>query len=167
MSATPESVSVMIQTAGGLALITSTVEPPTFTRDLNIAIAVVALFLAGICICRMNALSPRKHKLRVRLHYLFVFIGAICIAGGPWLWPLYPRAGSFIFVCTVVVSLLLSTTEWHYGAPPSANLSYDPDPKEVLHDRRIRPVANYFSHLWRSFKYYAAMVNDLFRGNHR
>lgn len=135
------SVSVVVQSSTGLSQITSTTIPQSLEDTMNLTICLIGTLLAVICICRMNALSMREHKLHVRLHYLFLFVGSISLAGAPWFWPSRPMFGVLAFLVSVVISILLSTSEWTRGAPSSVCNQAVPEQLELLYDEKTDPIS--------------------------
>lgn len=160
MNTEQETVSVLVQSVTGTTLITAPIEASSTAGLIIFAITFLALFLAGVCICRMNALSPQLHKLQVRLRYLFMFGGSVCLAGAPWFWPEYHHLGTLIFLLAVIINVLLSTSEWRHGAPESASHAEDPRQQDLAY-----PPEPFLSHLWLFLRYYSQRANNLFRGD--
>jgi hypothetical protein len=113
-------VTVLVQTAkGGLLIASSSSANPHV--NIQVLLTVFGLLLAGICVCRMNTLSPARHKLGTRLKYLLMFGGSLALAGDPWFFPRHEGLGTLLFLVTVTVGVLLSSPDWRRGPPAYHN----------------------------------------------
>lgn len=137
----------------------------------NMAIAVFAVAVSVICICRMNVLTER-HKLVVRIRYLTLFCGAISTAMSPWAFPNNPRAGGLMLVAALVVHLLLGAAEWKNGPPGYTESKWDDLPKDErlcddLYCSKCASMGIDPDALWCRIKRSVHMVAYILRGDRR
>lgn len=85
---------------------------------MNVTMAFLGIFMAAICVCRMNALDYKRHRLKTRIKYLALFGGSIAAAGDPLLFPSMPGMGHVVLMLSVIVGALCSTWDWRDGPPP-------------------------------------------------
>lgn len=135
----------------------------------NLWIAVFAVVLAVICICRMNVLTNR-HKLVVRIRYLLLFCGSVSTAMSPWAFPDNPRLGGFILLVTLVVHMLLGAAEWKHGPPryTESNWGDLPEPERACDEQfcnHCRSMGTNPDALWCRIKRCLYVVAYILRGD--
>lgn len=155
------TVSVIVATPWGARWITATPSGIPFT--VNWLVVVSGLLLMVVCIGRMNSLSPKEHKLGVRLHYLLTFVGAFAATGSPWFFPDYPQLGSLILLAAVLASTLMGSGDWRDGPPDTCHKEFKSTQPGLFHEAQRRSVVQYLEALRRGVRYRIALVAHLLR----
>lgn len=133
---------------------------------INVGIALTGLALMLVCVCRMNLLNPKDHRLGVRLQYLFVFVGAMSMAGSPWFFPRYPHIGSLVFTSSVLLGTVITSMDWLHGPPVIFRRDYSPQvQQEMFCDARAQTMALYAYAVWCRFCDRAAVVTRAIRAH--
>lgn len=83
---------------------------------LEFAQMTLGLFLAGICLCRLNLLG-RQHRLCFRVAYCLMLTAAVAAAFSPWMFT-KQATPTLLLTAAVVGILLLPSSSWRGRKAP-------------------------------------------------
>lgn len=90
------------------------------TKLLALASFVNGLFIAYVCICRLNSMHIKVIP-SVRFKYVMLMVGALAFGSQPILWGEWPSTGGLVLQFCVTAGLAAGYKRWQSG-PPSDTL---------------------------------------------